>query len=304
MVKKSTRAKQQVTADTRRSTRNKGRTVTGQADSPNTTAAEPVKSRPIRKVRQKKSSSKTPTTVSDRPRRVTAARVTPNTSSVTSTRHKRKRKRASTSQVNLAHQPATGTTVGRRRSKKVKFTQTAAPSRSVVPSIAIVQETQVASSVVIQDTAVPQVTTTAAPAMQHPKKRGRPPKTVSTVLYNTDSDLSTDGTAAKQSKKRGHHVVEEDHKLILKPKRRKGDTFIVPIPTRSQQICQVYAIGSNEFSQCGKVSGYENLKNVSHIQALDQFNIVDISAGSIHGAALTADGKVVTWGCNDHGNYH
>ena len=34
---------------------------------------------------------------------------------------------------------------------------------------------------------------------------------------------------------------------------------------------------------------------------MEQFKIVDISAGSLHNAALTVDGKVVTWGCNDHG---
>ncbi|RIA79022.1 regulator of chromosome condensation 1/beta-lactamase-inhibitor protein II, partial [Glomus cerebriforme] len=34
---------------------------------------------------------------------------------------------------------------------------------------------------------------------------------------------------------------------------------------------------------------------------LKKFKVVDISAGNLHSAALTADGKVVTWGCNDHG---
>ncbi|RIA80426.1 regulator of chromosome condensation 1/beta-lactamase-inhibitor protein II, partial [Glomus cerebriforme] len=73
------------------------------------------------------------------------------------------------------------------------------------------------------------------------------------------------------------------------------------IPKLPQQIGHVYAIGSNDFSQCG-VEETEVFK-LSHIKSLDQFNIVDISAGSVHSAALTIDGKVVTWGCNDHGKY-
>ncbi|GES78269.1 Ran GDP/GTP exchange factor [Rhizophagus clarus] len=279
MVKKSPRAKQQVTeptTDTRRSTRIKGRTAADQASSTNATTAASVKSttssRPVRQVRQKKSPQKAATSKSDRPRRnVTTARSTP---AASNTPHKRKRK--STSVVNPANQPAGGTTIERRSSKKVKFvlidpttSESSTSSRNVdlkQPSTATVQETQVASSVVIHETTVPQVTTTIVPAMKSSKKRS------TAGLSAEDSELST-GSTSKRSRKR---TVEEDYKL-LKPKRRKGDTFTVPIPTRPQQIGQVYVIGSNELSQC------------------------DISAGSLHNAALTVDGKIVTWGVNDHG---
>lgn len=297
------RAKQvtEPTTDTRRSDRIKGRTVTDQASSTNATAAVSVKSttssRPIRQASRKKSPQKTATSKSDRPRRnVTTARST----AASNTPHKRKRK--STSVVNPANQPAGGTNIERRTSKKVKFvlidpttSESSTSSRNAdlnQPYTVTVQESQVASSVVIQETTVPQVTTTIIPAMKSSKKR-------STAGLSAEVSESSTGSTSRRSRKR---AVEEDYKL-LKPKRRKGDTFTVPIPTRPQQICQVYVIGSNEFSQCG-MEGIENSKKLEYIKTLEEFKIVDISAGSLHNAALTVDGKIVTWGINDHGKFN
>ncbi|PKC63099.1 RCC1/BLIP-II [Rhizophagus irregularis] len=127
-----------------------------------------------------------------------------------------------------------------------------------------------------------------------PKRRGRPPKSALTVILP-----ATESTLARQPRKRENRA---DHGKILRPKRRKGDTFTIPIPTRSQKIGRLYAIGSNELSQCGiEDSQVTEATKLSIISSLDNFNIVDISAGSLHNAALTVDGKVVTWGCNDHG---
>ncbi|RIA87283.1 hypothetical protein C1645_827991, partial [Glomus cerebriforme] len=84
------------------------------------------------------------------------------------------------------------------------------------------------------------------------KRRGRLSKAALTVvLPAVDFELYIGSTLKKQSK----------------------NTFTVPIPIRPQQIGQVYAIGSNDMSQCG----------------------------ALHSVAFTFDGKVVTWGCNDHG---
>jgi len=175
-------------------------------------------------------------------------------------------------QVNLDN----GITNGHQHSKKVKSTQINVYHDTN-------QETQ-ETSVIIQDTA-PRTTIIVK------KKRGRPPKT-------TNSELSINIIPTKG--KRLYNIVEKEGKPKLKPKRRKNDTFIIPIPTRPQQICQVYVIGSNMFSQCGETEEEEAVSKLS-IVSLEQFDIVDISAGLIHNAALTGDGKVVTWGCNDHG---
>ncbi|CAB4478753.1 unnamed protein product [Rhizophagus irregularis] len=147
---------------------------------------------------------------------------------------------------------------------------TSTSRKAIIP----IHETKVVS-VDIQD-AAPQVTTIAE------QKWG---KATSSVLLPT--------------RKRGNNVVEDDNTQILNSKRRKWNTFIVPIPTLPKRIGQVYAIGSNDMSQCGGIKESE-IKKLSIIP-LEKFNIVDISAGALHSAALTSDGKVVTWGCNDHG---
>ncbi|CAB4476304.1 hypothetical protein RhiirA5_425938 [Rhizophagus irregularis] len=65
---------------------------------------------------------------------------------------------------------------------------------------------------------------------------------------------------------------------VLKLKRRKVVKTNLSIPTRSQEIGQVYIIGSNEFSQCGM----EDLKCSKRLNPKN------------------SDGKIVTWGINDH----
>ncbi|GBB86248.1 hypothetical protein RclHR1_12690001 [Rhizophagus clarus] len=87
---------------------------------------------------------------------------------------------------------------------------------------------------------------------------------------------------------------------LLKPKRRRLFNFTVPIPRRLKQFGKVYVIGSNELSQCG-IEGLESAKQLKLINNLEKFKIVDIIVGSIHNAAITDDGKIVTWGTNDHG---
>ncbi|RIA96970.1 hypothetical protein C1645_753509, partial [Glomus cerebriforme] len=104
-----------------------------------------------RKIHQKEPDQKTTFTISDRPKRnVTAAQSTSvsNTFSIPSIHHKRKREEAKvfTSRVNLVNQSANN------QSKKFKITT---PSQ---PSIATVQESLVASLVVVQNTTIPQVT--------------------------------------------------------------------------------------------------------------------------------------------------
>jgi regulator of chromosome condensation len=119
---------------------------------------------------------------------------------------------------------------------------------------------------------------------------------------NSSKKRSAAGYSGREYKLSTENVIDGEFKL-LKPKRRKGDNFTLSIPSRSKQICQVFAIGSNEFTQCG-MEGLECFKQLKHIKSLEKFKIVDISTGSLHNAALTFDGKIVTWGINDHGKLH
>jgi regulator of chromosome condensation len=101
------------------------------------------------------------------------------------------------------------------------------------------------------------------------------------------------------SKKRSNSSTDI---TVLKNKRSKVGRFNSSIPTRPKEIGQVYVIGSNEFYQCG-MDGLECSKGLKLIKDLEKFKIVDISAGPLHNAALTSDGKIVTWGVNDHGKF-
>jgi len=189
----------------------------------------------------------------------------------TLTLNKRKHERVSEEEDTTLHD----TTVGHKRVKKISA---ATNSRNVISQQdSSIQEIQAVSSAVIQDIVVPQDTT------QRPKKLSK--ATLSVVMPAANSKLPIPTNSYKEDRSQS--------------KRRKGDTFTVPIPTRPKRVGQVYAIGSNDMSQCGMAKDYE-IQKIS-IVPLEQFNLVDISAGALHSAALTFDGKVVTWGCNDHG---
>ncbi|CAG8851000.1 12197_t:CDS:2, partial [Gigaspora margarita] len=76
---------------------------------------------------------------------------------------------------------------------------------------------------------------------------------------------------------------------------------IVKLPTPDSKRIKLSTIGNND---CGKLGlGYdvEKMKYPRHVESLADFNIVKISCGSLHVAALTRDRKVITWGCNDEG---
>ncbi|CAG8555732.1 15172_t:CDS:2 [Dentiscutata heterogama] len=66
------------------------------------------------------------------------------------------------------------------------------------------------------------------------------------------------------------------------------DVEISKLPTHSSKRTKFFVIGSNN---CGEL-GLEN--------DVEEMNILD-TCGSLHVAALTRDGTVITWGCNDEG---
>jgi regulator of chromosome condensation len=67
---------------------------------------------------------------------------------------------------------------------------------------------------------------------------------------------------------------------------------------------EVLSFGSGDMSQLGLGAGSLERKNPAPIKALEGMNVVAIASGALHNAALTDDGQVWTWGCNDdHGMY-
>ncbi|CAG8461681.1 2390_t:CDS:2, partial [Cetraspora pellucida] len=89
----------------------------------------------------------------------------------------------------------------------------------------------------------------------------------------------------------------------MAPKRKHEmiDVEIPKLPTHDSKRTKLFVIGSNDCGELGLGDSFKEVKYPRHAKSLVDFPIVKISCGSLHVAALTRDGKVVTWGCNDEG---
>ncbi|KAG4302920.1 hypothetical protein PCANB_000763 [Pneumocystis canis] len=103
----------------------------------------------------------------------------------------------------------------------------------------------------------------------------------------------------------GHRVVERTRLNALIP-REFGLKKIKAIGAGSYHSFaisydgRVYSWGLNQFGQCGieSSSGEDGtvVCSPTHIQSLDSYNIVYITGGEHHSAALTEDGELLVWG--------
>ncbi|CAG8452926.1 5200_t:CDS:2 [Cetraspora pellucida] len=83
-------------------------------------------------------------------------------------------------------------------------------------------------------------------------------------------------------------------------KRRCLNLRIPKLPDYDSGSTKLYVMGSNDCGQLG-LENVDEVKFPKHIENLDKFRIVYISVGSLYATTLTQNGKIVTWGCNDHG---
>ncbi|ORZ05948.1 regulator of chromosome condensation 1/beta-lactamase-inhibitor protein II, partial [Lobosporangium transversale] len=74
---------------------------------------------------------------------------------------------------------------------------------------------------------------------------------------------------------------------------------IVPRPTREATPGRVYVFGTGDCAQLGLGEDILSRKKPANLTALNDEQIVDIAAGGLHNMALTADGKLWSWGVND-----
>ena len=79
--------------------------------------------------------------------------------------------------------------------------------------------------------------------------------------------------------------------------------FLYMKPDRSQgiPICDVFVHGSGECDQLGLGEGVLERKKPTCIKSLMGEKVISVAVGSLHNLALTADGRVFSWGCNDDG---
>ncbi|KAI8063477.1 regulator of chromosome condensation 1/beta-lactamase-inhibitor protein II [Gongronella butleri] len=68
------------------------------------------------------------------------------------------------------------------------------------------------------------------------------------------------------------------------------------LPTRTGTV---FVIGNGDIGQLGLGEDMLNRKRPMPLRALDDKEIVDIVSGGLHTLALTSNGKLYSWGCND-----
>lgn len=66
-------------------------------------------------------------------------------------------------------------------------------------------------------------------------------------------------------------------------------------------VCDVLVHGSGECDQLGLGEGVLERKKPTLVKSLIGKNIISVVSGSLHNLALSADGTVYSWGCNDDG---
>ncbi|KAI9144320.1 regulator of chromosome condensation 1/beta-lactamase-inhibitor protein II [Paraphysoderma sedebokerense] len=79
---------------------------------------------------------------------------------------------------------------------------------------------------------------------------------------------------------------------------RPSNALNLPVPTRRQVPGEVFVIGQGDCGQLGLGTDVLEAEKPRKIQSL--IGVVDIACGGLHSLALTEDGKVYSWGCNDH----
>lgn len=76
---------------------------------------------------------------------------------------------------------------------------------------------------------------------------------------------------------------------------------LAPDSSLGVPLCDVLVHGSGECEQLGLGEGVLERKKPTLVKSLIDKNIVAVATGSLHNLALSAEGRVYSWGCNDDG---
>ncbi|KAJ1558132.1 Regulator of chromosome condensation, partial [Nowakowskiella sp. JEL0078] len=134
------------------------------------------------------------------------------------------------------------------------------------------------------------------------KKQGlQKPATLTSGLTSLAEDLNlNENTARRSSRKPLNKVISKPDVRKTKLVKPKADPF--RIAKRYTQPGEVFVVGSGE---CGQLGLGEDVLEKLKPAKLDKdacFGgnvIVAVFAGGMHNIALTIDGKLFSWGCND-----
>jgi len=62
------------------------------------------------------------------------------------------------------------------------------------------------------------------------------------------------------------------------------------------------AFGTNEFGQLAHKDDVETRSRPSFVVSVHNIGVIQVACGALHNIIITAQGKVLTWGCNDEGS--
>lgn len=100
-------------------------------------------------------------------------------------------------------------------------------------------------------------------------------------------------TRKRQASKR---KVQEPVKEAVETKKEKLDEVAV-----SKETARVLTLGQGDVGQLGLGEDILERKKPALVKSLEGLDIVQVECGGMHTVALSDDGKVYTWGCNDEG---
>ncbi|CAG8485771.1 39164_t:CDS:2 [Gigaspora margarita] len=82
--------------------------------------------------------------------------------------------------------------------------------------------------------------------------------------------------------------------MTEKKKHKMINVEIAELPIHDSKCTKLFVMGSNDCGELGFGNDVSEMKYPKHVESLADFYIVKISCGSLHVAALTQDGKVIT----------
>ncbi|CAH3166002.1 unnamed protein product [Porites lobata] len=82
---------------------------------------------------------------------------------------------------------------------------------------------------------------------------------------------------------------------------KKKENRDAPVSRDNRDAGYILTLGQGDVGQLGLGEDILERKKPAFVKGLDGLKVVQVECGGMHTVALTSDGKVYTWGCNDEG---
>ncbi|XP_073248600.1 regulator of chromosome condensation-like [Porites lutea] len=92
--------------------------------------------------------------------------------------------------------------------------------------------------------------------------------------------------------------AEEPVEAAIDKKKENRDA---PVSRDNRDAGYILTLGQGDVGQLGLGEDILERKKPAFVKGLDGLKVVQVECGGMHTVALTSDGKVYTWGCNDEG---